>query len=258
MLDFTQIARPHATAVIAVTAPTRAGLLSDLEARLAGGQGFSIATLNLDHLVKFGKDGAFHDAYAAHSHVTADGNPIVWLCGQAGQTVELIPGSELVLPVAGLAAEAKRPIAMLGATDAALRGAAAHLQERFPGLEVAAQIAPPMGFDPDGPSADAAIETLAASGAAVCFLALGAPKQERFAARAQAALPGMGFLSIGAGLDFLAGTQSRAPRWVQRAKLEWLWRLASNPRRLAARYAACFAILPGALRHARRVGIEQA
>ena len=102
-----------------------------------------------------------------------------------------------------------------------------------------------MGFDPQGDEAKAAISTLRASGAGLCFLALGAPKQELFAIQARQVLPDVGFLSIGAGLDFIAGTQIRAPALFRAAAAEWLWRLGCNPRRLAKRYALCFAVLPG-------------
>jgi N-acetylglucosaminyldiphosphoundecaprenol N-acetyl-beta-D-mannosaminyltransferase len=256
MFDFTTLAggMRQDTGGIGVTECDRAALLADLETRLAAGRGFTLATLNLDHVVKIGRNEAFRKAYAAHSHVTADGNPIVWLCAMAGQSVELVPGSELVDPVAGLAAAQGVPVALLGSTEPALERAAAALVARHPGLDVAARIAPPMGFDPVGPDAADCIARLRASGAGLCFLALGAPKQEIFAAHAQAELPNMGFLSIGAGLDFLAGSQKRAPAIFRALALEWLWRLAGNPRRLFGRYAACFAILPTAIRSARRAG----
>lgn len=241
---------------IAVNVATRQALMQDLATHFSTGRGFTLATLNLDHLVKIRRDPAFQAAYARHSHVTADGNPIVWLCGMAGQSVDLIPGSELIEPVAQLAAEHGVKIALLGATEEALEAAGTALQARIPGLQIATRIAPPMGFDPEGSGADDAIARLRASGAGLCFLALGAPKQERFAARAQESLPGMGFLSIGAGLDFIAGTQTRAPRIIRRFALEWLWRLAGSPRRLAARYAACFAVLPAAVRVARKARRE--
>jgi exopolysaccharide biosynthesis WecB/TagA/CpsF family protein len=114
-------------------------------------------------------------------------------------------------------------------------------------------IAPPMNFDPEGPEADATIERIAASGARVCFLALGAPKQEIFAARAQERLPETGFLSVGAALDFLAGTRRRAPVLIRQLAAEWLWRLALEPRRLGRRYAACIGVLPGLTMSALRV-----
>ncbi|MEM9524000.1 MAG: WecB/TagA/CpsF family glycosyltransferase [Pseudomonadota bacterium] len=244
MIDWSDIAPTDAADPIRVTAPDRAALLQDIETRFAEGRGFSLATLNLDHVVKIRRDPAFRAAYARQSHVTADGNPIVWLCRLAGQKVDLIPGSELVSPVAGLAAKTGMPVALVGLTGPALEAAAAALCARHPGLKIAALVPPPMGFDPDGPEADRVIAELTATGARLCFLALGAPRQERFAARAQDHLPKTGFLSIGAGLDFLAGSQKRAPRIVQALALEWLWRMMGNPGRLAGRYAACFAILP--------------
>jgi exopolysaccharide biosynthesis WecB/TagA/CpsF family protein len=231
---------------VTVTVPDRAALLADLRARLAAGRGFSVATLNLDHVVKLRRDPAFHAAYAAQSHVTADGNPIVWLSRLAGQReVALVPGSELIGPLAALAAEAGVTVALFGATEASLAQAATALEARHPGLRVALRLAPPMGFDPEGAGADAAIAALGESGARLVFLALGAPKQERFAARAQEVLPQVGFVSIGAGLDFISGAQKRAPDWVQRLAAEWIWRMLSDPRRLAARYMACLLAMPG-------------
>lgn len=230
---------------VVVTAQDRAQLLEDLHQRFESRAGFSVATLNLDHVVKLRSDPLFRAAYARQSHVTADGNPIVWLSRLAGQgAVELIPGSELIDPVAALAARAGVGVALFGATAASLAAAATALEARHPGLRVVWQEAPPMGFDPDGPLADAAIAAIGQSGARLVFVALGAPKQERFAAHAQSALPQVGFLSIGAGLDFISGAQDRAPEWVQAIAAEWLWRMASNPRRLAARYAACLMALP--------------
>jgi exopolysaccharide biosynthesis WecB/TagA/CpsF family protein len=229
---------------VVVNAPSREALRAEIEGRLASGRGFSVATLNLDHVVKLRRDPTFRRAYARMTHVTADGNPIVWLSRLAGHALELTPGSELVEPVAAVAARIGVPVALFGSTDEALERAAAALVSRHPGLVVATRIAPAMGFDPEGPEADAAIEAIGASGARVCFLALGAPKQEVFTACAQERLADTGFLSIGAGLDFIAGTQTRAPVLVRALAAEWLWRLGTNPGRLARRYALCLAILP--------------
>jgi len=230
---------------VRITTPTRAALLDDLGTCLRDGRGFTLATLNLDHAVKLRSDPAFRAAYLAQSHVVADGNPIVWLCGLAGHRVELVPGSEMVEPLAALAAEHGRGVALFGSTSEALDLAAERLEQRHPGLKVVARIAPPMGFDPLGPEADRLLAEVRDSGAGLCFLALGAPKQEILAARGARLVPGCGFASIGAGVDFIAGHQTRAPAWVQRIAMEWFWRMMSNPGRLAARYAACFAILPG-------------
>lgn len=243
MIDWSARHQPGTALQVNVT--TMSALLADLRRHFQEGRGFALATLNLDHLVKLRSNPVFASAYRSHSHVTADGNPVVWLSRLAGRQVDLIPGSDLVGPVTHLAAETGTPVALFGATDAALTAAATALCREAPGLRIVARIAPPMGFEPTGPAADAAIRDIGASGARLCLLALGAPKQEIFAAHAAVRLPQTGFMSIGAGLDFLAGTQMRAPQWVRRIAAEWLWRLAGNPRRLAGRYARCFVILPG-------------
>lgn len=236
---------------VRITHATQSALMEEIEAALRARTGFALATLNLDHIVKLQRDPAFRTAYLAQTHVVADGNPIVWLSRQAGRKVELIPGSELIAPLAQMAARLGVPVAFLGSTEQTLNAASQALQGQYPGLEVVCRIAPPYGFDPDGDAAKAALAEVAASGAALCFLALGAPKQEQLAARGRILAPHCGFVSIGAGLDFIAGTQKRAPLWVRKLALEWVWRMLGNPGRLAGRYMACIAILPGLIRTAR-------
>ena len=233
------------SASIRVTEETRVGFIADISHRIDAGEGFAVATLNLDHIVKLRQDPAFRTAYRQHSHVTADGNPVVWLSRLAGRRVELLPGADLIDPVLAVAASRGVPVALLGTTDASLDAAAASIEARHPGLSVAARIAPAMGFDPTGPEADDCIRQLDASGAGLCLLALGAPKQEIFAIHARTALPAMGFVSIGAGLDFLSGAQRRAPAWVRHIAAEWIWRMLQNPVRLVGRYVACLNVLPG-------------
>lgn len=236
----------------------RDSLLTEVARRLAAAEGFALATLNLDHLVKLRRDSAFLAAYARHDLIVADGNPVVWLARLAGRPVGLVPGADMVVPLARLAAQAGQSVAVVGSTEAALRGAEEGLRAAVPGLRIAARIAPPMGFDPAGDAGAAVIAALGRSGARLCLLALGAPKQEIFAARARAALPQMGLASIGAGLDFIAGTQARAPRLVRRLALEWLWRMATQPRRLGPRYARCAALLPALVRDALRLRLRRA
>lgn len=229
-----------------VNVPTEALLLRQIADCLLHGRGFAVATLNLDHVVKLRLQPDFLDAYLAHTHVVADGNPVVWLAHLAGRRdVRLVPGSELIAPLASLAAEKRVPVAFLGSTDTVLRDAAARMMADVRNLTVAASLSPAFGFDPLSIQADALLDKVAASGARICFLALGAPKQEILAARGLARHPHLGFVSIGAGLDFIAGHQTRAPLWVRRIAMEWLWRMLTNPRRLARRYLDCILILPG-------------
>lgn len=238
------------TTTIMVNTLDKASLLSTVAKRLATRQGFALATINLDHLVKLRASPAFREAYAAQDLVVADGNPIVWLSRLAQKPVSLVPGSDMVLPLARLAADAGLSIALVGSSDATLAAAAARLTQVVPGLVVGMCHAPPMGFDPESPEAAEILREMAARDIGLCFLALSAPKQEIFAARGRSLAPQVGFASVGAGLDFLSGDQTRAPRWLRKLALEWLWRALSSPRRLIPRYAACFAILPAEVRNA--------
>ncbi|SFL28502.1 WecB/TagA/CpsF family glycosyltransferase [Shimia haliotis] len=228
-----------------------AALQDAVNARFSASRGFALATINLDHLVKLRKDHGFATAYLAQDFVVADGNPVVWLSRIAKQPVTLLPGSELVVPLALMAAQAGVSVALVGSTQQALDAAGDALEAEVGGLNVVCKIAPPLGFDPTGDGAAEVLAQINASGAGLAFLALGAPKQEMLAARGRELAPSVGFASIGAGLDFLAGTQKRAPKWVQAIAMEWLWRMLSSPARLVGRYARCFAILPALVREAR-------
>ena len=238
---------------ITINMPDRDRLFAEIRRRFRRGDGFALATLNLDHLVKLSADPRFRSVYAGQDLVVADGRPVVWLSRLAQRPVRLIPGSDLVLPLARLAAEEEVPVALVGSSPEALIDAARVLSEAHPGLRVAYSHAPANGFDPVGTAADRILDDLRASGAGLCFVALGAPKQERFALHGRHLAPAVGFVSVGAGLDFLGGHQVRAPRWMRRLALEWLWRAAGDPRRLLPRYAACAAILPGQVRDALRL-----
>lgn len=224
------------------------------------GEPASVVTLNLDHLVKLRTSEAFRRAYRAARFVTADGAPIVQLArAQGGDGIERTTGADLVLPLAEEAARRNLAVYLFGSSAEVLGKAGARLVANTDGrLSIAGSEAPAMGFDPASDAADAALDRIVASGARICFLALGAPKQELLAARAvERGLPVV-FVSIGAALDFLAGAQVRAPGIMQRHGLEWLWRLATNPRRLATRYAQC-AVLYARLavtQQAGRLGFE--
>ena len=207
-------------------------------------ESFALFTLNLDHLVKLRSDAAFRAAYGEADFVTADGAPVAAFARRQGNDIERTTGADLVEPLCDAAAGRDLPVYLFGTTQTVLRAAQAHLSARTAGrLTIAGMDSPPLSFDPEGADADRAIDRIAASGARICFVALGAPRQELFAARARERGIKVGFICIGAALDFLAGAQHRAPVLMQDWKLEWLWRLATNPRRLGARYALCALLL---------------
>lgn len=227
-----------------VNVASQAALFRAVKERLLARDGFALATLNLDHLAKLAVDPDFLAAYRAHEFVVADGRPVIWLSRLARQPVELMPGSDMILPLSVLCAELGIPIALVGSSEDSLDGAAAALKAYVRGLEIIYMHAPAYGFDPEGDVAAHVLKNLSASGAGLCFIALGAPKQEIFAAQGRRLAPSVGFASIGAGLDFFSGHQMRAPKIMRMLALEWLWRTLQSPRRMVPRYARCFSILP--------------
>ena len=242
--------------IITVNIPDQPTLLARVRDRFRAGDGFSLATINLDHLVKLNASADYRAIYAAQDLIVADGNPIVWLSRLAGRPVSLVPGSDLLRPILDLAAQEQMPVAFFGSTPQVLTEAAARLQAEVPALRVVWTGSPPMGFNPTGPEARTALHGMAAAGARLCVVSLSAPRQEAFATFGRTLAPQIGFCGFGAGLDFVAGQQTRAPLWMRALALEWMWRALSSPRRLIPRYAACAAILPSqaldALRQRRR------
>ncbi len=203
-------------------------------------EGFAVFTMNLDHLDKLRRSASFRRAYAKAKYVTADGAPVAMLASRQGTRVERTTGSDLVLPLAAAAARESISIYLFGtAPDILARAGLALKQHAGINLIIAGAESPAQGFTPDGFDADTALDRIEASGAKLCLVALGAPKQELFAARAVDRGSKIGFICIGAGLDFLSGAQLRAPQFMQNCGLEWLWRLALSPRRLASRYFRC-------------------
>jgi N-acetylglucosaminyldiphosphoundecaprenol N-acetyl-beta-D-mannosaminyltransferase len=213
------------------------------------GETFTVCTLNLDHVVQLQRRSDFRAAYRRARFVTADGFPIVVLSRLMGTPIRRTTGADLVEPVCREARKQGLPIYMLGSNDHTLAITARRLSERYQGLEVAGYYAPGANFDPYSREADLAIDSIRASGAKLCFVALGAPRQELFAARCLDELNGTGLLCIGAALDFIAGTQTRAPSLTQKVGLEWAWQMLREPRRLGPRYARCLAVVPRLVAH---------
>lgn len=214
---------------------------------VTAGSSFSVFTINLDHVVKIRNNSAFRSAYRRARLVLADGFPIVLAGRLQGRRVSRTPGSDLIEPLCEEAGRRGLPVVFFGSTFPSLAASARHLKNRIPDLEIAGAASPDFGFDPFSAQGDEAIAYIRNSGARICFVALGAPKQEIFADRCTQEIAGVSFVCIGAGLDFLAGHQTRAPKVLQAAGFEWLWRVLSNPRRLAGRYAACLMAFPGVI-----------
>jgi exopolysaccharide biosynthesis WecB/TagA/CpsF family protein len=204
-------------------------------------EGFCFYTINLDHLVKLRYDAEFAAAYRAADFVSADGWPIVWLLRRQGDNVQRTTGADLVDPLCASAAENRLPVYFIGPGREQQRDALNILQRRHPDLMIAGAEWPTLSRDFSGLEADWIADRIRDSRARLCFVSLGAPKQELLAQALRRRCPDVGFLCVGAALDFISGHTARAPRLVQALRLEWLWRTASDPRRLGPRYLKCFA-----------------
>ena len=210
--------------------------------RLRAGLGFQLFTLNLDHIAKLRQDAAFLGVYRGADLVSADGWPVVWRYRRSGVEIERTTGADLVEPLCRGAADENFPVYFLGPLPAVQARAIDVLCNQSPRLQVAGAEAPMIATG-DERLLDEIAARINASGARLCFVALGAPKQEFVAAALAGRCSRVGFLCVGAALDFLAGDATRAPVWVQRAGCEWLWRLALDPRRLLMRYVASIYVL---------------
>lgn len=168
--------------------------------------------------------------------VTPDGQPVRWALNALGsaQLSERVYGPDLVGHVCAAAAREGVGVYLFGSTPETCRLFADELTRRYDGLQI-------VGIQPDrfrNATADedaADVAGINASRAGVVLVGRGCPRQERWVAdhlgRVDAAM-----LAVGAAFDYHAGTLRRPPAWMQRYGLEWLFRLAQEPRRLARRY----------------------
>jgi N-acetylglucosaminyldiphosphoundecaprenol N-acetyl-beta-D-mannosaminyltransferase len=211
--------------------------LDAIEGLWRAGAGGYVVTPNVDHVVLAERDDALVAAYRASSLALADGMPLVWLSRAMGVALpEKISGSDLVRPLAARAAARGLSVFLLGARPGIAARAAEVLVAEHPGLRVAGVLAPPLGFERDEAESARVVAEVRRAEPALVLVALGAPKQELWMHRHRAALAPAVLLGIGGTLDFIAGAVKRAPPWMSRAGLEWLYRLAQEPRRMASRY----------------------
>jgi hypothetical protein len=169
--------------------------------------------------------------------VCPDGQPVRWALNRlhgCGLT-DRVYGPELTLRLCHAAAREQISVFLFGATREMLDQFAARLTSRFAGLIIAGRRA--SEFRTLSPAErDALAEEINRSGAGICFVGLGCPRQEIFAFEMRERI-GMPLIAVGAAFAFHAGMLAQAPPWMQRHGLEWLYRLCREPRRLWKRYA---------------------
>ncbi len=167
---------------------------------------------------------------------TPDGMPMVWAGRLAGFSgVDRVYGPDLMLDICAWSRASGRSHFFYGGAQGVAELLSRKLRERFPGLRVAGTFTPP--YRPLDPAEETAlIEHVAAARPDLFWVGLSTPKQERFMAEYLPRLDTTIMLGVGAAFDFHTGRVRQAPRWVQRAGFEWLFRLCMEPRRLWRRY----------------------
>jgi N-acetylglucosaminyldiphosphoundecaprenol N-acetyl-beta-D-mannosaminyltransferase len=220
----------------------RQDLLDEVDRRLRlPGRPLVIASFNLDHLTHFGDGRAHNDpalsAGDADWIVTADGMPVVWWARQrTHRPVPQLAGSDLLPSILKVSEHLGARLAFVGGWPDQHTRLAEALALRFPRLEVAGYWAPTREELDDLDRQLELTRQIAASGAQVVVVGLGKPRQELWLASHLLDAGCDVGLAFGAAADFIAGTARRAPASVRRLGLEWLYRLAREPRRLWRRY----------------------
>jgi N-acetylglucosaminyldiphosphoundecaprenol N-acetyl-beta-D-mannosaminyltransferase len=187
--------------------------------------------------VRAAQDSAFARAIEHARLRVPDGMGIVYASRIAGRPVGGTVTGRLLLPaVADRAARENLRVALFGAGPGVAALAGQRLAHACPGLQIAAAISPPTPLHIASQADQQAVAALREAAPDVVFVSLGAPRQEIWMERHAAELNGAVLVGVGAALDIVAGRFREAPRWLTRVGLEWLFRLAQEPRRLARRY----------------------
>jgi N-acetylglucosaminyldiphosphoundecaprenol N-acetyl-beta-D-mannosaminyltransferase len=167
--------------------------------------------------------------------VTSDGMPLVWMLRALGvRDASRVYGPDLTPAVLRAASAEGIGVGFYGGTPEVLDGLLAYCKKHFPALKVAYAYAPP--FRELSEAEDRCVtEAITGSGVRILFVGLGSPKQDRWMHEHQGRVDAV-MIGVGAAFDFLAGAKRQAPKWMRRSGLEWLFRLATEPRRLWRRY----------------------
>jgi N-acetylglucosaminyldiphosphoundecaprenol N-acetyl-beta-D-mannosaminyltransferase len=200
-------------------------------------EGGMVLTPNVDHVVLAEEDDAFRRAYAAADLSLADGMPVVWASHLLGVPVpEKISGSDLVAPLLDVAAAKGWRVYLLGGGSGVAAKAARALTLRHPRLRIVGTSGPMLNLERPVAERQFAVDAVGAKTPDLVLVGFGAPKQELWMHESADRLGSAVLIGVGASLDFAAGTATRAPRWMSRLGLEWLYRLAREPRRMWRRY----------------------
>ncbi len=182
------------------------------------------------------RDNDFRQAVNEGSLNLADGMPLVWIAKRLGFTEmnQRVYGPELMASVLDCGQAIGTRHFLYGSTPEVLGALTTAVGNRWPAAKIVGAIAPPFRPIPDGELEDA-VKAINESGADIVWVGMGTPKQDELVARL-ARIGTHSYVAVGAAFDFIAGTKRQAPPWMQRSGAEWLFRLATEPRRLWKRY----------------------
>jgi N-acetylglucosaminyldiphosphoundecaprenol N-acetyl-beta-D-mannosaminyltransferase len=213
------------------------GAIDAIEGLVSSGRGGAVFTPNVDHVVEYQDNARLREAYEAASLSLVDGVPVLWASHLLGEPLpEKVSGSDLVVPLLRQAAKLGWRVFLLGGGDGVAEMAKRSLEDSVPGIAVVGALSPRIDMRQESAVRAPIVEAIGRAAPHLVIVALGAPKQELFIHEARAALRPAVLLGLGASLDFIAGTVPRAPAWMSRSGLEWLFRLSREPRRLWRRY----------------------
>jgi N-acetylglucosaminyldiphosphoundecaprenol N-acetyl-beta-D-mannosaminyltransferase len=183
------------------------------------------------------RDPKLRNALNESGMTTPDGMGIVWLLKLRGyRAVSRVYGADLMLAMCRLSETKGWRHFFYGGEPGVAEELAGRLAARFPKLQAAGTFSPP--FRAPTPAEDEAdIRRINAAHPDVLWVGIGSPRQEQWMAEHAGKIQAPVMIGVGAAFDFLSGRKRQAPGWIQRAGLEWLFRLASEPRRLWRRYS---------------------
>ncbi|BET12041.1 WecB/TagA/CpsF family glycosyltransferase [Pandoraea sputorum] len=205
-------------------------------AMLRDGRSRIVVTPNVDHIVRLDTQPEFKREYRNADFLFADGMPIIWASRLFGKPLPgRVTGADLLPALCDNARASGRKAVFVGGRPGQEAQLTEGLSRRFPGLDFTLLI-PSMTFDPTGPEGQDIAQRVRALAPDLIFVCLGMPKQERWAMAYADTMPGGLMLCVGAAIEFAAGMQKRAPKWMQRTGSEWMYRILQNPGRMWRRY----------------------
>ena len=213
---------------VAVDAVTMPEAVAAVEYYMDARAGVTVATANAEMIMRATKDAAMRDVLAAAALVVPDGAGTVWAARHLGHAMpERVAGYDLVQELLRRAPAAHRRIYFFGAAPGVAEKAKAKAEQLYPGIEI---VGVRDGFF-SADMNDAIISDIRTARPDLLLVALGVPKQEKWIHEHLAALGVPVAIGVGGTLDVMAGVMKRAPRWMQKAKLEWLFRGMLQPKR---------------------------